>query len=389
MLGAAFSNAKKNDQDSSGSGFSTKMERLPKVKTFPGSKVKLEIVPYFKDSKWFAFPYRSLFVDFQRADGSVYTTVLRLTYNDEEDYSNQDPLDKKLDELVTKIVDFNKAYTNATGNKGDIVKLQSKSAFPSRPRVTYATALMIMDNQQKGSKDIYPRTDATTGLPKFFLWDMPQSVYLKIINTLRSDDYQLDPDGNEWTYPTKFITDTKTYPIQIDYDENDKRYGMTVREGLVAPALPENYLEKDAAGEYKYLDDLSEYAKPTAVTSPDFVKSVVIPQLTQRLEYAINEAKGAVPTGIDLSAPQKQANPLDAMQQNMTNPMPKQAPQTSTTTQAPIQNDGTPIDVTDDKNDLASLESTFEESQATKDSVAEDKKDIKNQIEDLLKGINE
>ena len=142
------------------------------------------------------------------------------------------------------------------------------------------------------------------------------------------------------------MTAKETMPVSAKFVDAPNggvgSWNASVNQAMILPAMNFNYLERDAQGNMKYVDDIEKEAKPLIESDPNFYQ-IVLKQLTQSYNTQMAQvSSNPYATGASFnSTPQVGANDLPFPSQSQTSSAPtnNQAPTNGQPApQAPMNN---------------------------------------------------
>lgn len=284
--------------------------------------------------------FREAWVSFTKKDGSV--TALPVII----DPSNQND---QLAKLLNTVIQFNKDK-GAKDEKGyavDTIKLAS-GRFPLSVR-TRAYFLGVPVTNQNGT---YAQAVDNQGRPAVEAYQISYSGMYAISSLLTPEMPYMNARTGQpmFTDQAQFMTAKETMPVSAKFVDAPNggvgSWNASVNQAMILPAMNFNYLERDAQGNMKYVDDIEKEAKPLIESDPNFYQ-VVLNQLTQSYNTQMAQvSSNPYATGANFnSTPQVGANDLPFPNQNQASSAPtnNQAPTNGQPApQAPMNNQPQP-----------------------------------------------
>ena len=280
--------------------------------------------------------FREAWVSFTKKDGSV--TALPVII----DPSNQND---QLAKLLSTVIQFNKDK-GAKDEKGyavDTIKLAS-GRFPLSVR-TRAYFLGVPVTNQNGT---YAQAVDNQGRPAVEAYQISYSGMYAISSLLTPEMPYMNARTGQpmFTDQAQFMTAKETMPVSAKFVDAPNggvgSWNASVNQAMILPAMNFNYLERDAQGNMKYVDDIEKEAKPLIESDPNFYQ-IVLKQLTQSYNTQMAQvSSNPYATGASFnSTPQVGANDLPFPSQSQTSSAPtnNQAPTNGQPApQAPMNN---------------------------------------------------
>lgn len=280
--------------------------------------------------------FREAWVSFTKKDGSV--TALPVII----DPSNQND---QLAKLLNTVIQFNKDK-GAKDEKGyavDTIKLAS-GRFPLSVR-TRAYFLGVPVTNQNGT---YAQAVDNQGRPAVEAYQISYSGMYAISSLLTPEMPYMNARTGQpmFTDQAQFMTAKETMPVSAKFVDAPNggvgSWNASVNQAMILPAMNFNYLERDAQGNMKYVDDIEKEAKPLIESDPNFYQ-IVLKQLTQSYNTQMAQvSSNPYATGASFnSTPQVGANDLPFPSQSQTSSAPtnNQAPTNGQPApQAPMNN---------------------------------------------------
>ena len=267
--------------------------------------------------------FREAWVSFTKKDGSV--TALPVII----DPSNQND---QLAKLLSTVIQFNKDK-GAKDEKGyavDTIKLAS-GRFPLSVR-TRAYFLGVPVTNQNGT---YAQAVDNQGRPAVEAYQISYSGMYAISSLLTPEMPYMNARTGQpmFTDQAQFMTAKETMPVSAKFVDAPNggvgSWNASVNQAMILPAMNFNYLERDAQGNMKYVDDIEKEARPLIESDPNFYQ-IVLNQLTQSYNTQMAQvSSNPYATGANFNpAPQVGANDLPFPNQNQTSSAPtnNQAP---------------------------------------------------------------
>lgn len=284
--------------------------------------------------------FREAWVSFTKKDGSV--TALPVII----DPSNQND---QLAKLLNTVIQFNKDK-GAKDEKGyavDTIKLAS-GRFPLSVR-TRAYFLGVPVTNQNGT---YAQAVDNQGRPAVEAYQISYSGMYAISSLLTPEMPYMNARTGQpmFTDQAQFMTAKETMPVSAKFVDAPNggvgSWNASVNQAMILPAMNFNYLERDAQGNMKYVDDIEKEAKPLIESDPNFYQ-IVLNQLTQSYNTQMAQvSSNPYATGANFNpTPQVGANDLPFPNQNQTSSAPtnNQAPTNGQPVpQAPMNNQPQP-----------------------------------------------
>lgn len=280
--------------------------------------------------------FREAWVSFTKKDGSV--TALPVII----DPSNQND---QLAKLLSTVIQFNKDK-GAKDEKGyavDTIKLAS-GRFPLSVR-TRAYFLGVPVTNQNGT---YAQAVDNQGRPAVEAYQISYSGMYAISSLLTPEMPYMNARTGQpmFTDQAQFMTAKETMPVSAKFVDAPNggvgSWNASVNQAMILPAMNFNYLERDAQGNMKYVDDIEKEARPLIESDPNFYQ-IVLNQLTQSYNTQMAQvSSNPYATGASFnSTPQVGANDLPFPSQSQTSSAPtnNQAPMNGQPApQAPMNN---------------------------------------------------
>ena len=274
--------------------------------------------------------FREAWVSFTKKDGSV--TALPVII----DPSNQND---QLAKLLNTVIQFNKDK-GAKDEKGyavDTIKLAS-GRFPLSVR-TRAYFLGVPVTNQNGT---YAQAVDNQGRPAVEAYQISYSGMYAISSLLTPEMPYMNARTGQpmFTDQAQFMTAKETMPVSAKFVDAPNggvgSWNASVNQAMILPAMNFNYLERDAQGNMKYVDDIEKEAKPLIESDPNFYQ-IVLKQLTQSYNTQMAQvSSNPYATGASFnSTPQVGANDLPFPSQSQTS-------SASTNNQAPTNGQPAP-----------------------------------------------
>lgn len=189
-----------------------------------------------------------------------------------EDNTQDDISDDELSSLLAEAISINNQYRKLVGNNNapDLVNLNAgnKYNFSINHRVEFV-GIPLVSTPQGGFAMAHSQTGQGYELVNY---QVSLATYLELIQKLH-ENYLINQQP--FSTPLKFITNQETYPVSIKMDSTGKHYGIDVRSDIPLPTIGEDYLAKDASGNFVNFDNPYLFNRPTKETSPSFYKRVV------------------------------------------------------------------------------------------------------------------
>lgn len=284
--------------------------------------------------------FREAWVSFTKKDGSV--TALPVII----DPSNQND---QLAKLLSTVIQFNKDK-GAKDEKGyavDTIKLAS-GRFPLSVR-TRAYFLGVPVTNQNGT---YAQAVDNQGRPAVEAYQISYSGMYAISSLLTPEMPYMNARTGQpmFTDQAQFMTAKETMPVSAKFVDAPNggvgSWNASVNQAMILPAMNFNYLERDAQGNMKYVDDIEKEARPLIESDPNFYQ-IVLNQLTQSYNTQMAQvSSNPYATGANFSQdPQVGANDLPFPSQSQTSSAPtnNQAPMNGQPApQAPMNNQPQP-----------------------------------------------
>lgn len=284
--------------------------------------------------------FREAWVSFTKKDGSV--TALPVII----DPSNQND---QLAKLLSTVIQFNKDK-GAKDEKGyavDTIKLAS-GRFPLSVR-TRAYFLGVPVTNQNGT---YAQAVDNQGRPAVEAYQISYSGMYAISSLLTPEMPYMNARTGQpmFTDQAQFMTAKETMPVSAKFVDAPNggvgSWNASVNQAMILPAMNFNYLERDAQGNMKYVDDIEKEARPLIESDPNFYQ-IVLNQLTQSYNTQMAQvSSNPYATGASFnSTPQVGANDLPFPSQSQTSSAPtnNQAPTNGQPApQAPMNNQPQP-----------------------------------------------
>ena len=274
--------------------------------------------------------FREAWVSFTKKDGSV--TALPVII----DPSNQND---QLAKLLNTVIQFNKDK-GAKDEKGyavDTIKLAS-GRFPLSIRTrTYFLGVPVTN--QNGT---YAQAVDNQGRPAVEAYQISYSGMYAISSLLTPEMPYMNARTGQpmFTDQAQFMTAKETMPVSAKFVDAPNggvgSWNASVNQAMILPAMNFNYLERDAQGNMKYVDDIEKEARPLIESDPNFYQ-IVLNQLTQSYNTQMAQvSSNPYATGANFNpTPQVGANDLPFPSQN-------QAPSAPTNNQAPMNGQPAP-----------------------------------------------
>lgn len=280
--------------------------------------------------------FREAWVSFTKKDSSVTALPVIIDPNNQND---------QLAKLLNTVIQFNKDK-GAKDEKGyavDTIKLAS-GRFPLSVR-TRAYFLGVPVTNQNGT---YAQAVDNQGRPAVEAYQISYSGMYAISSLLTPEMPYMNARTGQpmFTDQAQFMTAKETMPVSAKFVDAPNggvgSWNASVNQAMILPAMNFNYLERDAQGNMKYVDDIEKEAKPLIESDPNFYQ-IVLNQLTQSYNTQMAQvSSNPYATGANFNpAPQVDANDLPFPNQNQTSSAPtnNQAPMNGQPApQAPMNN---------------------------------------------------
>lgn len=274
--------------------------------------------------------FREAWVSFTKKDGSVTALPVIVDPNNPND---------QLAKLLNTVIQFNKDK-GAKDEKGyavDTIKLAS-GRFPLSVR-TRAYFLGVPVTNQNGT---YAQAVDNQGRPAVEAYQISYSGMYAISSLLTPEMPYMNARTGQpmFTDQAQFMTAKETMPVSAKFVDAPNggvgSWNASVNQAMILPAMNFNYLERDAQGNMKYVDDIEKEAKPLIESDPNFYQ-IVLNQLTQSYNTQMAQvSSNPYATGASFnSTPQVGANDLLFPSQSQTSSAP-------TNNQAPMNNQPQP-----------------------------------------------
>lgn len=284
--------------------------------------------------------FREAWVSFTKKDGSVTSLPVIIDPNNQND---------QLAKLLNTVIQFNKDK-GAKDEKGyavDTIKLAS-GRFPLSVR-TRAYFLGVPVTNQNGT---YAQAVDNQGRPAVEAYQISYSGMYAISSLLTPEMPYMNARTGQpmFTDQAQFMTAKETMPVSAKFVDAPNggvgSWNASVNQAMILPAMNFNYLERDAQGNMKYVDDIEKEAKPLIESDPNFYQ-IVLNQLTQSYNTQMAQvSSNPYTTGANFNpTPQVGANDLPFPNQNQTSSAPtnNQAPTNGQPApQAPMNNQPQP-----------------------------------------------
>ena len=267
--------------------------------------------------------FREAWVSFTKKDSSVTALPVIIDPNNQND---------QLAKLLNTVIQFNKDK-GAKDEKGypvDTIKLAS-GRFPLSVR-TRAYFLGVPVTNQNGT---YAQAVDNQGRPAVEAYQISYSGMYAISSLLTPEMPYMNARTGQpmFTDQAQFMTAKETMPVSAKFVDAPNggvgSWNASVNQAMILPAMNFNYLERDAQGNMKYVDDIEKEARPLIESDPNFYQ-VVLNQLTQSYNTQMAQvSSNPYTTGANFnSTPQVGANDLPFPNQNQTSTAPanNQAP---------------------------------------------------------------
>jgi hypothetical protein len=284
--------------------------------------------------------FREAWVSFTKKDGSVTALPVIVDPNNPND---------QLAKLLNTVIQFNKDK-GAKDEKGyavDTIKLAS-GRFPLSIRTrTYFLGVPVTN--QNGT---YAQAVDNQGRPAVEAYQISYSGMYAISSLLTPEMPYMNARTGQpmFTDQAQFMTAKETMPVSAKFVDAPNggvgSWNASVNQAMILPAMNFNYLERDAQGNMKYVDDIEKEAKPLIESDPNFYQ-IVLKQLTQSYNTQMAQvSSNPYATGANFNpTPQVGANDLPFPSQSQTSSAPtnNQAPTTGQPApQAPMNNQPQP-----------------------------------------------
>lgn len=284
--------------------------------------------------------FREAWVSFTKKDGSVTALPVIVDPNNPND---------QLAKLLNTVIQFNKDK-GAKDEKGyavDTIKLAS-GRFPLSIRTrTYFLGVPVTN--QNGT---YAQAVDNQGRPAVEAYQISYSGMYAISSLLTPEMPYMNARTGQpmFTDQAQFMTAKETMPVSAKFVDAPNggvgSWNASVNQAMILPAMNFNYLERDAQGNMKYVDDIEKEAKPLIESDPNFYQ-IVLNQLTQSYNTQMAQvSSNPYTTGANFNpTPQVGANDLPFPNQNQTSSAPtnNQAPMNGQPApQAPMNNQSQP-----------------------------------------------
>lgn len=280
--------------------------------------------------------FREAWVSFTKKDSSVTALPVIIDPNNQND---------QLAKLLNTVIQFNKDK-GAKDEKGyavDTIKLAS-GRFPLSVR-TRAYFLGVPVTNQNGT---YAQAVDNQGRPAVEAYQISYSGMYAISSLLTPEMPYMNARTGQpmFTDQAQFMTAKETMPVSAKFVDAPNggvgSWNASVNQAMILPAMNFNYLERDAQGNMKYVDDIEKEAKPLIESDPNFYQ-IVLNQLTQSYNTQMAQvSSNPYATGANFNpAPQVDANDLPFPNQNQISSAPtnNQAPMNGQPApQAPMNN---------------------------------------------------
>lgn len=284
--------------------------------------------------------FREAWVSFTKKDSSVTALPVIIDPNNQND---------QLAKLLNTVIQFNKDK-GAKDEKGyavDTIKLAS-GRFPLSVR-TRAYFLGVPVTNQNGT---YAQAVDNQGRPAVEAYQISYSGMYAISSLLTPEMPYMNARTGQpmFTDQAQFMTAKETMPVSAKFVDAPNggvgSWNASVNQAMILPAMNFNYLERDAQGNMKYVDDIEKEAKPLIESDPNFYQ-IVLNQLTQSYNTQMAQvSSNPYTTGANFNpTPQVGANDLPFPNQNQTSSAPtnNQAPMNGQPApQAPMNNQPQP-----------------------------------------------
>ena len=284
--------------------------------------------------------FREAWVSFTKKDSSVTALPVIIDPNNQND---------QLAKLLNTVIQFNKDK-GAKDEKGyavDTIKLAS-GRFPLSVR-TRAYFLGVPVTNQNGT---YAQAVDNQGRPAVEAYQISYSGMYAISSLLTPEMPYMNARTGQpmFTDQAQFMTAKETMPVSAKFVDAPNggvgSWNASVNQAMILPAMNFNYLERDAQGNMKYVDDIEKEAKPLIESDPNFYQ-IVLNQLTQSYNTQMAQvSSNPYTTGANFNpTPQVGANDLPFPNQNQTSSAPtnNQAPMNGQPApQAPMNNQSQP-----------------------------------------------
>lgn len=280
--------------------------------------------------------FREAWVSFTKKDGSVTALPVIVDPNNPND---------QLAKLLNTVIQFNKDK-GAKDEKGyavDTIKLAS-GRFPLSIRTrTYFLGVPVTN--QNGT---YAQAVDNQGRPAVEAYQISYSGMYAISSLLTPEMPYMNARTGQpmFTDQAQFMTAKETMPVSAKFVDAPNggvgSWNASVNQAMILPAMNFNYLERDAQGNMKYVDDIEKEAKPLVESDPNFYQ-IVLNQLTQSYNTQMAQvSSNPYATGASFNqAPQVGAGdlPFPSQDQTSTAPANNQAPTNGQPApQAPMNN---------------------------------------------------
>lgn len=284
--------------------------------------------------------FREAWVSFTKKDGSVTALPVIVDPNNPND---------QLAKLLNTVIQFNKDK-GAKDEKGyavDTIKLAS-GRFPLSIRTrTYFLGVPVTN--QNGT---YAQAVDNQGRPAVEAYQISYSGMYAISSLLTPEMPYMNARTGQPMFndQAQFMTAGETMPVSAKFVDAPNggvgSWNASVNQAMILPAMNFNYLERDAQGNMKYVDDIEKEAKPLIESDPNFYQ-IVLNQLTQSYNTQMAQvSSNPYTTGANFNpTPQVGANDLPFPNQNQTSSAPtnNQAPMNGQPApQAPMNNQSQP-----------------------------------------------
>lgn len=210
------------------------------------------------EEEWFATEYSSVFIQFKKSDGTTASVVAEL--------DKENPNDE-LYQLTNEAIAWNK------DNPDNKIKFDlnpnNKYDLSINNRVE-VVGIPVTKNPQGGFMMELSKT--IKGCPQLNNYDMSKAAYFSMLGLLK-EGYMVN--GKPFDSELQFITLDETFPLSIKLGTDGKHYDVQARADIVLPSVPKAVLMKNENGEFKYIDNPSDYHEPLITKSPDFYETVV------------------------------------------------------------------------------------------------------------------
>lgn len=244
--------------------------------------------------------YQQAWVNYTTNSGEVVSMPVKINSSNPND---------KVAKLLNEIIDFNRDYRQThPQEKGDAIALSSGRFGLNIQSRAYFLGVELAKNNEGG----YAESLNPDGQPDIKAYDISLGALRSVAALLRPDVPYMNNNQPMFNNDLQFITTGATIPVNIKTVRGDNgRYQTTAQvvSGLILQPLQFNYLEKNADGSYKYVDDIYQQAKPLMETNPNQYE-----RLYSQLANSVKEQRAKLGQAQTNPFPNQQVNVAEQMQ---------------------------------------------------------------------------